>query len=498
MTFNILTEDNEQVNLNVCLYKHQRILMKVMKDLEYNEKFNAPMNPNILLSTNMAIIGDESGTARINTVLNYMKHFKDFPIDKNTDIISSGSISIWKINNSFIKCPWQVITVPSYLIPKWIDKINHVNLDNYHVINNLQSLNTFINNEKNNIKEEKIVLISNKRYNDFMTIFKNYKFKRQVFDEAHSIKIPNCIKANAYFVWFISPNCKRLYYPNGGYDNEKNESIPGISNRGYIYDNFCNLQRCLNNYRKYVFLFSSPNLLSMCKMNSFTIKKILCNNPNNINLNKDIIHEKLTQNKEKEVLEIIGPKLVKVDEFNEISRNTINECPICYNNDNKIFTLTPCCKNKFCLNCICNHHFNSHKCMICRNVFNINDIIVPEIPNFQIKILPDKNNIINELLDDLENNKTLIYTDDIMIINKPYLNLSLTTESKLVKYIKTEQIKQNLLVLMPNNLQDGLKLNHIENLIYIGNDINDNYNAVLNKISSCGDNKHINIFHVRC
>ena len=118
---------------------------------------------------------------------------------------------------------------------------------------------------------------------EFIDTFNTVKgaiFERVIFDEANSIKIPNCAYAYGKYNWFITSSLNDLFFPKGSrtfgyysfYQIPKN--VKGIYNQGFIKELFSKNQQ-LYNYRNLdkIYLKNDDNFIK----NSFQLDEPIKN-----------------------------------------------------------------------------------------------------------------------------------------------------------------------------------------------------------------------------
>ncbi len=84
-------------------------------------------------------------------------------------------------------------------------------------------------------------------------VISGFIFQRVIFDEADSIKIPNCPKIYGKYTWFVTSSINNLLYPKGKkvYENYKYKTISnGIVGSGFIKDTMKQLTDEGNRYNR--------------------------------------------------------------------------------------------------------------------------------------------------------------------------------------------------------------------------------------------------------
>jgi hypothetical protein len=258
------------------------------------------------------------------------------------------------------------------------------------------------------------------------------QFDRIIYDEADTINLPNCYKLRANFYWFITSSVSNLMVPNGGYHDGK--YIKGIHYTGFIKNTFSELSN--NNFPFYdrIFFKNKDSFIQTSfELPKPIVKLIPCFTPKAVTVLKGILDDKVIQmiqgddikgameqidssnllkssydiikmstdmfvkeldNKEKEYkyketltyatpegkVQALKNTQNKIDELKNkiklIEQRVQNKSCLVCNGDAEIPTITMCCKNVFCLNCIhCSYKMNP-TCPFCRSNITEKDIVI--------------------------------------------------------------------------------------------------------------------------
>ncbi len=323
--------------------------------------------------------------------------------------------------------------VPS-LQYKVINKAEHVQVQTKDkegkITSEIKSIQDLVNKQ--------LLIISSTFYSTFMKLYIGGRymwdttFDRVIFDEADSINIPNCYKPKAKFYWFVTSSVLNLMCPVSRYFDGK--YIDGIRCSGFIKNLFQELDTNSFPFYDHIFFKNKDSFIQA----SFELPKpimnmIPCYTPKAVKVLKGILDDKIIQmiqgddlkgameqvgsmnlikssndiikistnmlvkeldNKEKqykyqESLTYATPEgktnalkntQNKIDEIKNkiklIEQRVQNKfCLVC-NGDAEIPTITMCCKNVFCLNCIqCSYKMNP-SCPFCRAQIKEKDIVI--------------------------------------------------------------------------------------------------------------------------
>lgn len=277
--------------INIKLKPHQLKLIYRCLELEKN---NISDN-NIIINTSMGIIGDSVGSGKSYVILSIIASNKD---NNNTlNLLATVPLfTIYKtINSNLIYKDINILVVPHNIFTQWKGYINNTNFS-VECIYNIKQFN--------NIQFDKqIILLSSSLYNKFADLVNNnnYIFTRIFYDEADSIKIPNCKEIKSYFYWFVTSSIYNLLLPNGTnywqYNTELKD-VKGINHKGFIKNMFNNLYCLQSRYQtpctKYLFLKNDDELIKKSfLLQDPIIHYIRCKNSNIINILSDLIPNRI-------------------------------------------------------------------------------------------------------------------------------------------------------------------------------------------------------------
>jgi hypothetical protein len=288
------------------------------------------------------------------------------------------------------------------------------------------------------LDEYDIVLLSSHLYNEFaFYMIKDYYFcNRLFFDEAESIVIPNTLKINALFYWFVTSSSTSLCNPFGikkkvSVTNKHNtvtvtkEIIEStIKSEGFIKETFKMFYGDHNRYHYYLkndnkfieMSFKLPKITEYLLISRDTIQfKILdgivsnevimmlnagdkqgainyisshqSSEDNIINVVTEHLTNKLKHyNTELESLsssklkQELQDKIDSIEKKIELMKQRIKNfecCAICLDDVNNP-TVTNCCQNVFCFNCIAMCISSKNNCPTCRENLTLNKIMLME------------------------------------------------------------------------------------------------------------------------
>lgn len=184
----------------------------------------------VSIKTKFGAICDPVGSGKTLTVLSLVKQ------DIKCDVVqeykysdqqfmceTTTKISINNIPESLENDKYTVIVLPHTLVSQWktaIDRDTHLKCVE------------FKKNTSLDIQEQSdIIIVANTNHKEFYTKYSNIRFKRVFYDEADSIKVPNCRKLMANFYWFVTASFLSLHESYSYTDNR-------ISCNGFIKNTF--------------------------------------------------------------------------------------------------------------------------------------------------------------------------------------------------------------------------------------------------------------------
>jgi SNF2 family DNA or RNA helicase len=429
----------------------------------------------------------------------------------------SSNPTVNRIHSSILVLPHTLVRqwrtyidnyVPS-LKYKVVNKREHLNLFEEDEAK-YKSVEDFIN--------VPLIIVSATFYSQFMNLRIGNKsvglmnYDRVIYDEADTIHIPNCYKPNALFNWFVTSSVQNLLLPLTRYWESK--VIDGIKCTGFIKNTFIELENTSFPFYHLIFFKNKDEYIQ----SSFDLPKpivhnVNCFTPKAVKVLKGILDDKVIQmlqgddlkgameqvgtsnllkssndiiklstnmlikdleNKKREydykstltystdeskksALEHIQQKIEQIKAKIQLIENRVQNrfCLVC-NSDAEVPTVTMCCKNVFCLNCIqCSYKANP-MCPFCRSNITENDIVV------QV-------NLPKETVKDIEafHSSTKV---EPKLLNKIDMLIKIITDKPAGKFLVVSLYDNSL-----NELFEKLKDNNIESTKLGGN------NLVVNK-----------------
>ncbi len=414
---------------NYILYSHQRALIEEMKRKEtaFRTGTNvAGSHPSaaggqtlltaeqrggsgIQLFSRFAILGDPIGTGKTIASLAYIAKCKRVPIppispylhpQSHTNFFSTSSAKTTIKTNLFI--------IPNMDLPQLIDTLENQNELSYKIIKKTNHINQTLIEE---LSQLDLIVIPVSQYSTFCEFMNenSITFERSFFENIDNIHLTNNNSSIiSHFTWLITNNWFNYIFP------ETNLFDYGSTLDNFMANNYNNLPSDLQYYiqsQRTNTQHSTPNNRSL--FNNFVIQHpyrhqlitittgsylsaSLCPGKLDHKIIKYNIDERfqviypiysqsintlINQNDIMGALDAIGSQILPREQVLQLCRNQSEEqCPICFV-DYNVPTLTPCCKNLMCAECIIKSCVMNltNKCPFCRQEIHGTKLIASDI-----------------------------------------------------------------------------------------------------------------------
>lgn len=173
--------------------------------------------------------------------------------------------------NICIKTPFidksKIIESFSHIYEDFIDKLEEANKDNIDDI--FKSYKSAIDIQHEKYKKSLSIIDSNIRYTDTVKIVSGFIFQRIIFDEADSIKIPNCQHYIGKITWLITSSFFSLLYDSrtSVFDPDSNSYNNNISNGITGCTILKDCMRRINSYYNYRYIDKRFRIFSIIVRN---------------------------------------------------------------------------------------------------------------------------------------------------------------------------------------------------------------------------------------
>jgi len=367
---------------------------------------------NIKINTSYGILADKVGSGKTLMVVGTIND--KIQLADSEKYIQSSMYSSIQIKDSKKCLKTNLILVPHSLTTQWNDAFKHSTLK-YYVITKRKDIDYLefadyiedifkagVINTDQCLQHYDVIVCSANMFSDYFEKFKAVKYSRIIIDEVLQIKLPPDFNWCCNFAWFITAtpsgltSVRRHYIKeliNGSIQHHHLLTIKNnddyVSQSMKLPDIIYKKIKCLTPKELLVIKdFISKDIINMINGNNVqeALKKLNCNIDTNDNI-YNIITKRTTNDieDEKAKLEYINrvnyqdPKVKeeaikksteKIASLKERLKNikerienfSQDNCPICFENDNKP-VIVSCCNNIICLKCLVNL---KNLCPFCR------------------------------------------------------------------------------------------------------------------------------------
>lgn len=464
-------------NIKIDLFPHQLSSIYNMEKLELNNKIEVD---NLIKETKIGINADHTGYGKTLSMLGLIARDKlewdlTIPFISNSTIYDSSELIKTNKIERKQKIMTNLILAPTSIIKQWFSEIKKYTQLTVEIINSVKELNNVI------VENYDIIIVSVNMYNNLVIKYKDYCWKRFIFDEPGHSRVVNMKKINAGFYWLVTATPNSII---SKHINCKNSFMKKIIEDCYPYD----IQEKFNGMiikNDIDFIKSSFNMPNIIYFNYNCFQPVILKTistlvNDNINLmikagniegailalggtkSNNIIE--IVRNKKIEELEIIKSKItiynlrndkIKVQDFNnkkEHIENQIQEithkfadilnikCNICMDIIKKPI-LEPYCQNIFCGECLLTWLKTKDNCPLCRHSIDNTELVLIEKNDTQNDTQNNTQNDTQKKKRKLTKNETII---DILLKNKKGKFLIFSSFDESFKTIHNLFIEKNI------------------------------------------------------
>lgn len=539
----VVTQPKE---LKIKLYNHQLASIYNMEQLEIN---NFIKKDNYILETKMGVNSDIPGYGKSLSMIGLIMRDK---IDWNIDIPFVFENFETQAKNRIKKCyikylkklPTTLILVPSNILNQWLKEFENTNLKVVSIIKKKDIENIHVENYD-------VVLVVPATYNMLILNYKDYAWKRFIFDEPGHTKVPSMKELFAGFYWFVTSTPNSITSLHSKCENSFMKEL--VNNRWTNFETqFSNI--IFRNDPEFVKKsFSMPEtthythecyqpIFNMLKdhVNSKIKTMIEAGNISNAILHlggkkTDNIVDVIKNKKQEELLEInmkiqiysLRNDRKHIDEWENKKYHVLQQisdidskfeimlkdpCSICYSIlDNPV--LEPSCHTIFCGKCLFNWLEIKTNCPICRQEINTSELIYIET-NKNIKdnykkseeIMMTKTEKIVDLVNKNKNGRFLIFSehDDsfypiskVLIDNKIlFSEIKGNIKNKETNIYNYKNGKVSVIFLNSNTNCAGLNLEETTDVILYHKMSFDIENQIIGRALRIGRENTLNVHHL--
>lgn len=201
----------DQPGLLVQLYKHQLTSIYHMEAMEKNKSVD---NKNNIVNTQVGVFADLPGYGKsLSMVGLIVRDEMEWDMKSKYAIVDDTYNGPWGTyyirKQTYIeRYNCTLLVVPNTLVHQWTAEFDRAPQLNYFVIQSKKNLEV-------NPHDYDVIICSSTMYNVFVSYHIQKAWKRFVFDEAASTKIPGMIYAYAGFTWYVTATYKDLTYIKG-------------------------------------------------------------------------------------------------------------------------------------------------------------------------------------------------------------------------------------------------------------------------------------------
>lgn len=384
-------------SLNIPLYKHQLASIYQMEKLESEKMVEIG---DIRKYTRLGINADQTGFGKTLSMIGLIVRDKmiwdmDYPysIEKVENRANNlvKQITIEKYDRIYA----NLIVVSPSLVSQWESELKYSNLKVFSVL-------TKKSVESVDLYNTDVVLVIPSMYNSLVSLYRNYAWKRFIFDEPGNLRIANMKNIIAGFYWFVTATPNSIFSQYYGCRNGFMKNIVTHSNmicldqfEGLIIKNdpeFVKLSYSIPDTEYSTYMCYQPILDVIKGVASNTVYNMI--SAGNIEGAISALGGKKTNNivdlvKNTKLKELsLMKKSKRKDKNKEIDRilDQISElesrfekmlkgnCSICIEKLSKPI-MEPHCQNLFCGQCLLTWLGNSESCPLCRINIDTTELI---------------------------------------------------------------------------------------------------------------------------
>lgn len=447
----------QPAELTISLYPHQLKNIFRMERLEREKEVISKSSGDRIykIKTKMGFLSDEPGYGKTLCVVGVIARDKmdwsgsmetstitrtELPsFDRGTDVIQTTiEYKSQRVNKN-------LILVQKQLVSDWLKAFSYTKLKVY-AIKSIRDLNA-------SFTDYDVIIIVPKVFNDFMKTRTSLFWKRFIFDEPSSTKIPKLEGVNAGFTWFMTATpCSFIsiysrsksdyarnicYYMNrNSFDIQKisiKNSLDYLKNSfdmpAPMYKTHYATSKLISHFSSFV----SPQIIELISAGNIdaVIRKLggqKCNNfiellesqtsdeISFLNSKKVYYESRNMQDKVAEMEASINEQTKRRDEILKTAEKFREQnCSICYDVlVNPIVELN--CKNLFCAKCMLTWLENQKTCPICRKVTPTSLTYITDSIDTEQKV--SKEDLIVNIINQKPNGKFLLFSSENETFNK--------------------------------------------------------------------------------
>ena len=397
-----MAEIEQPADLQVALYRHQKVSVANMEKLERYKRIT--IENRYSCETEFGILGDVPGYGKSYSIVALLLRNK-MEWDVNEEYLKSDirvyNSSVRMIHTTTKKrIKTNLIVCSISIMKQWKDYLNKAPSLSVYEISTKKHINDY------EVGKHDVVILSSNRFNELIDVVgENIVWKRFIFDEAATTHIPRMRNIYFGYMWLVTATYEYLYGMKGNGHNFLYNFIRGIPYQFLDFFVVKNSEQFIKesfemppiHYIKHQCI--NPRILSILRnhidqethtmISAGNIKGAIAKLGGNIYTTTNLIdivrnrkNEKIIackqsiefwerRNEKKEVDQWTEKLKVLEADMKDIEENYSNmmkneECSICYDKITN-HTMVSCCQHLFCGNCIMKWLQTNHTCPLCRH-----------------------------------------------------------------------------------------------------------------------------------
>lgn len=394
----------ELENTEIKLYPHQ---VESIKNMEQFEQTKTRVFENKIIKSKIGINSDLTGYGKTISIIGLIVrdrmywNFENETKVKDTFVYVSGLITKTISYKKQRLYPTLILVGPS-MIKQWLDEFKKTNLDVCSIISEKSAKSVDVN-------EYDVILIVPRFIREFHYRYRNFVWKRFVYDEPSNIVLPANVEIKAGFTWFLTATPNLIYTFQ---HKKKNTFMKNICRELYSFVDLISIKNdddfvresfvmpktnffvhvCISNVYKVIYNLVDERTQQLIEMGN--IEKAIehmggKSTSNIIEVVQDFFsneHRKIKHNlkfwqeendikkieKYKKEEELLLSKIKNLEE--RIKTILVGKCCICFEDLNNPL-IEPNCKNVFCGSCLFDWLKNKNNCPLCRNIIEVKNLV---------------------------------------------------------------------------------------------------------------------------
>jgi hypothetical protein len=491
MDFYKIKKVSQPSNLKINLFPHQ---LASIYNMEKFESENIIEKDNYVIETKIGINADISGYGKTLSMIGLIVRDKmEWDLEKPftfTKILSDSNSLIKRYYTCrFEKLPSNLILIPDEtILDQWERELKYTSLTYKKILSakDIEDLNE-INCD--------IIFIISSMYNILINKFKDYAWKRFIFDDPTLKVIKRMKDVYANFYWFVT---SKPYYILNKYLNVK----------GFINTLLCPQKNTVDfeNLFEDIIVRNDTEFIKesfiMPKINKYYYDEYFDAKNTIEDFKNPVIKKFLNHNRFTDIILSLGIKKAEDNLLKVLKNKDENKCSICLDELN-IPVLEKNCNNLFCLKCFILWIYKNSSCALCRNTIDINSINYIDDYEFQNNIMSKKEKIL-KIIKETEDMKMFLFSNNI----DNFLNIFELLKKHNIEYLecsknfkknmdlfKSDKDKKIIFVSQQNSSFTGIYIPDITDIIFFEKINTFDENEIISIVNRIGRLKVLNLHY---